>query len=355
LRYKFPMHPILKHKTSLLYFIMAWILITAIHVLVLRFFYRVEINYAFVDGIIFNVILAVIAIGLWYPVKFIRLGENRKIGLVLNHLGVGVLTIALWITAGYFIIEMILGEDNEHITFLDQSMPWRVVSGVLVYLVVLLIYYLILYYSDLQEKVRLEADLKTLVKESELNMLKSQINPHFIFNSLNSINSLILADHQKAQDMIIKLSEFLRYALKYNQKEKICLHEELYNTNLYLEIEKIRFGEKLRIENRIPEEFGTCLIPNMILQPLIENAIKHGVYESIETVKIEMDAQVSQDCLKITITNNFDPEQPGRKGNGMGLKNVQNRLMLIYNRSDLFSWETNGTVFIARLSVPYEV
>jgi len=334
---------------------MAWILITAIHVLVLSFFYQTEIRYALVDGITFNAILAVIAIGLWYPLKFMRSGANRKIELVLNHLGVGVLTIALWLTAGYFIIEMVLSEDNEYIAFLDQSMPWRAVSGVLVYLVILLIYYLILYYSDLQEKIRLEASLKTLVKESELNMLKSQINPHFIFNSLNSINALILSDHKKAQDMIIKLSEFLRYALKYNQKEKIRLQEELYNTNLYLEIEKIRFGEKLQVENGIPEDYGKCLIPNMILQPLIENAIKHGVYESTQTVKIGMEAQASQDCLNITITNNFDPEQPGRKGNGMGLINVQNRLMLIYNRSDLFSWNSEGTVFTARLSVPYEV
>jgi len=321
----------------------------------LNFFYHLEIRYALVDGITFDTILAVIALGLWYPVKFMQAGESRTLGLVLNYLGVALLTIALWLTAGYFIVEMILGEDNEYIPFLDQSMPWRVVSGTLVYLVVLLIYYLILYYSDLQEKIRLEANLKTLVKESELNMFKSQINPHFIFNSLNSINSLILTDHQRAQDMIIKLSEFLRYALKYNQKEKISLQEELHNTHLYLEIEKIRFGEKLRIENRIPEEYKACLIPNMILQPLIENAIKHGVYESTETVTISLDAHAPDDFLNITITNNFDPEQPGRKGNGMGLKNVQNRLMLIYNRSDLFSWNIEGTVFNAELSVPYEV
>ena len=93
----------------------------------------------------------------------------------------------------------------------------------------------------------------------------------------------------------------------------------------------------------------------MILQPLIENAIKHGVYESTETVTITLDGQVSDDRLNITITNNFDPEQPGRRGNGMGLRNVQNRLMLIYNRNDLFSWNTEGDVFTARLSVPYEV
>lgn len=334
---------------------MTWILITAIHVLVLNFFYNIEISHALIDGITFDSILAGVALGLWYPVRFMKTEGSRTLGLVLNYLGVAILTLALWLTAGYFIVELILGEDKEYIPFLDQSMPWRVVSGALIYLVVLLIYYLIQYYSNLQEKIRLEADLKTLVKESELNMLKSQINPHFIFNSLNSINSLIFSDSKKARDMIIKLSEFLRYALKYNQKEKIRLQEELYNSHLYLEIEKIRFGEKLQVENRIPEEHGKCLIPNMILQPLIENAIKHGVYESTETVTITLDWQLSDDLFRITIINNFDPEQPPRRGNGMGLKNVQNRLMLIYNRGDLFSWNKEGNVFKAELSVPYEV
>lgn len=348
------MHPILKNKAFRLYFIVAWILITAIHVLVLIFFYHTEIRHALADAIIFDTILAAIALGLWYPVRFMQTGGSRKLGVVLNYIGLAVLTLALWLTAGYFIVELILGEDKEYIPFLDQSMPWRVVSGALIYLVVLLVYYLVLYYSNLQEKIRLEADLKTLVKESELNMLKSQINPHFIFNSLNSINSLILSDHLKAQDMIIKLSEFLRYALKYNQQEKIRLQEELYNTRLYLEIEKIRFGEKLQVENLIPKEYGKCLLPNMILQPLIENAIKHGVYESTETVTIILIGQVSGELLNITIINNFDPEQPGRKGNGLGLKNVQNRLMLIYGRNDLFSWKIEEGVFKAELSVPYE-
>jgi two-component system LytT family sensor kinase len=349
------MHPILTNKKSRLYFVLAWILITVIHVLVLIFFYSAEFKNALIDGIIFNIILAAIAMGMWYPVRFMKSGESSKIGLVLNHIGVGILTISLWLTTGYFILESILREKIEYITFLDQSMPWRVVSGVLIYLVLLLIYYLILYYVDLQEKIRLEADLKTLVKESELNMLKSQINPHFIFNSLNSINSLILTDHQKAQNMVIKLSEFLRYALKYHQKEKTRLDEELYNINLYLEIEKIRFGEKLLIENNIPEQFGKCLLPNMILQPLIENTIKHGVYESTETVKIYMEALISDDYLNITITNNFDPEQPAKNGNGLGLKNIQNRMMLIYNRDDLFTYRRSDDVFITQLSVPYEV
>lgn len=349
------MHPFLSNRKSQLYFILAWVLITGIHVIILSFFYEVKIQHALADGIIFNLILAITAIGLWYPVKFMQSGGRKNIGLILNHLGIGILSILLWLTAGYFVLEVVQGENEDYLSFLDQSMPWRVVFGTLIYLVLLLMYYLILNYTDLQEKIRLEGDLKTMVKESELNMLKSQINPHFLFNSLNSINSLILSDNRKAQNMIIKLSEFLRYALKYHQKDKTHLNEELYNIKLYLDIEKIRFGNKLVFENNIPESYGPCLLPNMILQPLIENAIKHGVYESTETVTIRLEGSITEDFLVITITNNFDKDNPGKRGNGMGLKNIQNRMMLIYNRNDLFIYKREAEVFTASIKVPYEV
>ena len=349
------MHPFLTNRKSQLYFILAWILITAIHVIILSFLYQAKIQQSLADGVVFNIFLAIIAIGLWYPVKFMQSGGSKNIGLILNHFGIGILSILLWLAASYFVLEAIQGDNKDYLSFLDQSMPWRVVYGTLIYLVLLLVYYLILNYTDLQEKIRLEGDLKALVKESELNMLKSQINPHFLFNSLNSINSLIISDNQKAQNMIIKLSEFLRYALKYHQKDKTHLDEELYNIKLYLDIEKIRFGNKLVIENNIPESYGSCLLPNMILQPLIENAIKHGVYESTETVTISLEASRSEDFLTITITNNFDPDTPGKKGNGMGLKNIQNRMMLIYNRNDLFTYKREAQIFTAMINVPYEV
>ncbi|UCG28804.1 MAG: histidine kinase [Bacteroidales bacterium] len=349
------MHPILKNFRTISYFVLAWILVTAIHVSILAIFYQALNIQALADGIIFNLLLAIIALGLWYPVRFMQSEERNTLILGINHIGIAFLSITLWLTVGYFVLESMFRNDTEFLNFLDQSMPWRIASGVLLYLIILLVYYLILYYSNLQEKIRMEGELKALVKESELNMLKSQINPHFLFNSLNSINALILADHQKAQNMIIRLSEFLRYALKYHQKDKTRLREEIYNMNLYLDIEKIRFGEKLVIENEVPEAYGKCFLPNMILQPLIENAIKHGVYESTEAVSIVLECFREGDFLVISIRNTFDPDQPGKKGNGMGLKNVQNRLKLIYNRSDLFSYHKENNIFITELRIPFEV
>jgi two-component system, LytTR family, sensor kinase len=128
--------------------------------------------------------------------------------------------------------------------------------------------------------------LKSLVKEAELHALKSQINPHFLFNSLNSISSLTMTDPLKAQEMVINLSSLMRYSLKHDQVDKVPFSEELKNNQLYLQIEKVRFGNKFNAVFDIDDKCLNANIPNMILQPLYENAIKYGVYEATEPVDI---------------------------------------------------------------------
>jgi LytS/YehU family sensor histidine kinase len=155
--------------------------------------------------------------------------------------------------------------------------------------------------------------------------------------------------------MIIKLSEFLRYALKHGEREKTRLEEEINNIELYLQIEKIRFGDKLIFEKEISEECRDGLIPNMILQPLFENAVKHGVYESTSPITIHMNCESTEKGMRISIRNNFDPSQVSRKGAGIGLKNVRNRLMLIYGKDDLVKFDKTDNVFHVQLLIPQNV
>jgi len=183
-------------------------------------------------------------------------------------------------------------------------------------------------------------------------MLKSQINPHFLFNSLNSISSLTITNPEKARDMVIKLSDFLRYSVSTNTSRFTTLQNELANIQRYLEIEKVRFGDKLQFEFILE---GTCkdhLIPIMLLQPLFENAIKHGVYESIEKVKIEMDCKYTSGYLEIVIWNDFDPNAHARKGTGLGLNNIRERLRLLYKTDTLLKTSVEGTKFFVFLSLP---
>ncbi len=225
----------------------------------------------------------------------------------------------------------------------DVTFPYRIGTGVFIYLLVILTYFLFVSLTNLSEKNAREAKLESLVKETELKMLRSQINPHFLFNSLNSISSLTITDPEKARDMVIKLSEFMRYALSKKDEQPVSLRSELENLRLYLDIEKVRFGDRLSTEENIDEKCLEIKMPVMLLQPLYENAVKHGVYESTESVRIITQAKIIDGYIEITISNNYDPAPSSRRGTGTGLLNVARRLELFYgNKASIKTTKENG-------------
>ena len=183
-------------------------------------------------------------------------------------------------------------------------------------------------------------------------MLRSQINPHFLFNSLNSVSSLTITDPEKARDMVIKLSEFMRYALSKKDEQPVSLRSELENLRLYLDIEKVRFGDKLSTEEYIDENCFEIKMPVLLLQPLYENAIKHGVYECTESVRITTVAKIINGHVEIIISNNYDTTPSSRKGTGTGLLNVARRLELFYgNKASIRTTKENG-IYTVTLYIP---
>ncbi len=305
------------------------------------------------DSAVFNILYAILGFNLWYIIRFNLKESNSIFDLLFNHLLISVIAIAAWITISYFTLVYLFPESASYREFLNESLPWRVITGIFYYLLFIMYYYVMLYYEDLQEKLKVEAQLQTLVNEAELSALKSQINPHFLFNSLNSISSLTITNPDKAQEMVIKLSDFLRYTLSHDKDEKASLKEEFNNLKRYLDIEKIRFGHRLNFNTKIPEECRDFLIPNMILQPLIENAIKHGVYDSTEEVLVELTCTHDSEYVTIEISNEYDPDAvKKKKGQGIGLKNIRKRLQIIYGRQDLFEISADKMVFKATLKLP---
>jgi len=230
--------------------------------------------------------------------------------------------------------------------------PYRIFSGVLYYSFITFSYYLFIYYNNVTEKSRNEARLQAIIKETELKAIKSQINPHFLFNSLNSISSLTISDPKRAKEMIINLSEYLRYSISHKDKQLSNLKIEIDNCKKYLEIEKIRFGTKLDIQFKYKESCMERIIPSMILQPLYENAIKHGVYESTELVKIKTSIECKPKHTEIIISNNYDPEAIPRKGEGFGLRSIKDRLLIIYNSNDLLVTKKTDYNFEVKLLLP---
>ncbi len=345
-------NPISKNRNYILAYSAIWITIFLIQTFIINFFYEVNSIISITDSAVFNMLFALIGLNLWYVIRFNLKETPNLFDLLFNHLIIAVLAISAWIAVSYFLLIYIFPEDPSYKEFLNDSLPWRVVTGVFYYLLFIMFYYVMLFYEDLQEKLKVEAELQTLVNEAELMALKSQINPHFLFNSLNSISSLTITDPGKAQEMVIKLSDFLRYTLSHDKDEKASLKEEFNNLQCYLDIEKIRFGHRLNFTTSIPENCKNLMVPNMILQPLLENAIKHGVYNSTEEVLVELACSIKDDHFIIEISNEYDPDSAKKKGEGIGLKNIRKRLQIIYKRHDLLEISAEKLIFRAILKLP---
>lgn len=163
-------------------------------------------------------------------------------------------------------------------------------------------------------------------REAELRALRAQLNPHFLFNSLNSINSLIGTDPEAARRMCERLGDFLRRTLTLGALDSVTVGEELALVDRYLDIEQVRFGDRLRVEREIDPGATACLVPPLLLQPLVENAVKHGVQDCVDGGVIRLRAERDEDRLVLQVDNPVDADAPRRGGAGVGLVNVRRRL-----------------------------
>ena len=346
-------NPLFERKRNIYFYITVWILIAGAHFLMGTIYYDLNLFMAVTDSLVYNCLFAGIAVILWYPVRYNNPEGKISVRALITYLILGLIILPAWLYLGYFILKILFPGNENYFRFLNDTFFVRVILGMLYFIVTVLFYHLLVYYNTLEEKRLNETRLNLLVRESELNVLRSQMNPHFLFNSLNSISYLIIRDTERAREMIIKLSDFIRYALKYGQQDKTTFAEELKNIELYMDIEKIRFGEKLIFEKNIEESCLHAELPNMILQPLVENVIKHGVYKSTDQVVVNLSCvRKSGNFIEISLRNNFDPEQKNHTGAGLGLKNVENRLRLIYNQDELLIIKKEKNLFEVILKIP---
>jgi len=341
-------HPFFKNKNVFFSFMTVWALIMGVHTVILCVFFDYSISICLFDAFFTSVTYAALSIGLWFPIKYGIHYRRRIAFLILGNIILFLITSSMW----FLIFFQLYGLNTSLNELLLQTYPARIIVVLLLYVSTILVYYALNYYHFYIEKQAQELALKNKIKEAQLNELRSQIHPHFLFNSLNSINALILLDAEKASIMLIKLSDFLRYSLSQKGHSLTSLEKELSHTHLYIDIETVRYGARLNFVSHIQEETQACLLPLMLLQPLIENAVKHGVYNSIDTVHIELITEIKNDYLSITIKNNFDKGTHMKSGTGTGLKNVKERLKLVYDNS--FSFDVNQTdgVFTVQILIP---
>jgi len=204
--------------------------------------------------------------------------------------------------------------------------------------------------SDAQQR---ELQSRLAAREAELRMLRTQIDPHFLFNSLNSISALTSQNPKGAREMTLQLAGFFRLSLGVAERAAIPLAQEMQLIRHFLAVEKVRFGERLQLEEAIQPEAESCMVPPMIIQPLVENAVKHGIAGLSEGGKIRVAARHTGSQLRIVVDNAMDDEMPApREGGGIGLANVRRRLAGSYGSEASVHWGARDGVFVVEMILP---
>jgi two-component system, LytTR family, sensor kinase len=238
-----------------------------------------------------------------------------------------------------------------------MSTFWMASSFFWTFLAWCVVYFAIRAEEELREKSMRLVSAQALAADAQNRMLRYQINPHFLFNTLNALSSLILAkETERAERVVLSLSSFLRYTLEKDVPDKARLSEEIEAQRQYLLIEQARFEDRLVIEEKVPKELGGALVPSLILQPLIENAVKYGVARSSEPVTVQIAAEASVAQLRLTVSDdgkNGGGAEPPRLG--VGLQNVRRRLEVLYGRAARLRCERrNPHGFLATIEIPLE-
>jgi signal transduction histidine kinase len=344
-------HPIKVNRFSALIY---WLfpISLAITQAVFNSFYQIlPVFVVLFDGLTFGLVLGSLGIAVWYVVRYNDPEQSSGIQIFTSHLVAAIVFTATWIIISRMIVNLLFN-NPQYDYYLDDQLPGRIIGGPIIYTLLVCFYYIDSYRQHNREKHLKESQMQNQIRKAQLNALKSQINPHFLFNSLNSIASLTLTNPEKAHSMIIALSDFMRYSLRKQQDEMVALEVELNNIGLYLQIEKIRFGNNLSYRFDVEPACNRHLIPNLILQPIFENAIKYGIYESSEPVEIILEARKQTGRMEIIVINDFDPMAGPQQGEGVGLTNTRDRLSLLYGSTTLLHIEQNKKQFKVKIIIP---
>ena len=270
------------------------------------------------------------------------------------HAIAGILSGSLWTLLGRGLAIALstipaFGSLEEH--YRAQT-PLLMGVGALVYILAIVAHYLLCAIESSRDAERRSLELQILAREAELRALRAQINPHFLFNSLNSISALTTIDPTAARAMCQLLADFLRKSIDVGVCDRITLQEEFALAFSFLSIEQVRLGPRLRVRKEIDEASQLCLVPPLLLQPLMENALRHGIAQLVDGGDILISAAKPGERLRVSVENPCDPDRTRGNGRGIGLANVRSRLDNIYGKEAWLEVESGAECFRVTVCLP---
>lgn len=317
------------------------------------FFFIQSFGLTYPNAIIDSISLGVFLIPTALLIGHIQTSFHSTSPLNMANIGSLILFSAAVIFSNHYTSVNLVHSDFKQIDILQYAFIPKAIYTFFI-LAILLIYFWTEQQKIETEKLNLRAvEKEREVLKIELKSLQQQFQPHFLFNSLNSINALTISNPQEAQKMIHLLSQFMRGSIQENQSELVTLEEEVTHLKLYTDIEKVRFGNRLNVNYKIPAELLSKKLPHLILQPLIENAVKYGLYGNIDEVQINIEAKFENNQLLITMSNPFDSSTNAyAKGTGYGLPSVEKKMQILYNQYNLLTIKKIENIFTIELKVP---
>lgn len=335
-------------RKFLISFSVAWLVLMTDHALLL-WSLDWPVNLAIIDSVISNTLLLLACLLVMNTIRY----YTPEVSQYLNVLCMCIVLTVFWMLLSRWLLGLTLESYEGYTVFLRRSIMVRSSIGFLILGIVTMIGIIWYNWQDQKKSEERKADAEKLAREAELFKLRQQLQPHFLFNSLNSINALIGARPEEARKMVQQLSDFLRGTIKKEETQWVSLQEEMQYLQLYLDIEKVRFGNRLTPVVETDAASLGLKLPALLLQPLVENAIKFGLYDTIGETVIRIRTSVKDNELEVMVSNPFDPETSSpRQGTGFGLKSVQRRLYLVFDRNDLVQTEAKDNIFTTRVRIP---
>ncbi len=329
------------------FFLISLIALCSLQVMGVVYFYEMPINSAIIDAVFSWVGIGSLLFFVANTLSYYHPSRGKGILVIVGSLFLAYAWLWLSTIVIIGIIQVPLYED-----FVEYTQLYRFTVALLIFMgttISSLIWYRL---GEKEDEQRRKEETDRMAKEAELFKLRQQLQPHFLFNSLNSINSLIGTRQQEARTMVQQLSDFLRGTLRREDQKFISLQEELDYLRLYLDIEQVRFGHRLKVEIEFDDDLLSWKLPPLILQPVLENAIKFGLYGTTGNIVIDFKCEVADNLLLLTIINPFDPDMQPPEGTGFGLRSVKRRLYLLFARTDLMKAEALENRYTVTLKIP---
>jgi two-component system sensor histidine kinase AlgZ len=340
------MHPVFRSKSGFLLYLAAWVPIGLMLTLMVSVAGRFRWPESASITVPVTFLLACVCLAPWYSCRSLPLRSTPPWKLLVNHLVAAMCATAIVMVFTNHLLVPVFGRIFPRVRQgYGSALP--VLAGMvdLIYLLSIALYYVVL-------AIESSRQAELLSREAELKAIKAQVNPHFLFNSLNSISALTTLDPSKAREMCVRLSDFLRASLRLGERASIPFSEELALTRSYLDVEQVRFGQRLHVRQDFDPFCNEFEVPPLLVQPLVENAIKHGIATLTEGGEIAMTGQRVRDSIRVTIENPFDPDAPATRRNGFGLASVRNRLHARYGPAARLEVQVDGNLYRVMLSLP---